>query len=175
MTAKKIVFAVVVSVAIALLVRFGVVLLMFLIMPNAPEREYYDPIAQPYISEIEQNMAGADETLIKEMEQETDPIMEYAHQIFNGEIPAEETEGTPLDRYNVHHDLRAERVATIEYQLERLGVWLEGNEGMLWVRYSIRWFDSNEDRIYSSLENNAIWILEKYDEVWTVTDVKVGP
>ena len=145
---------------------------MFLMMPNAPEREYYDPIAQPYISEIEQNMAGADEALIKEMEQETDPIMEYAHKIFNGEIPAEETEGTPLDRYNVHHDPRAEQVATIEYQLERLGVWLDGDEGMLWVNYTIRWFDSNEDRIYSCSGIDAVWILEKHDGAWTIVDLK---
>ncbi len=64
----------------------------------------------------------------------------------------------------------------VDYSLELWSVRLEGNNGYLWVNYTLEAKDKNNNVKRGSRNISSLWKVEKDSSgVWTVTDIKEHP
>ena len=102
----------------------------------------------------------------------TNSIMNYAKDVFSGETIIENEEN-PLWRYSFKENFFPE-TETIEYELKRLYVFHDFNQGKIRVMYRLRYLDKNDNTLTYSLAQ-ATWYIKKDGGKWIVYDIDEAP
>lgn len=107
---------------------------------------------------------------------DTNPVVDYAEAVFNGEIPREEIENTLWCRYD--DEDHKEGVTRIDLEIRRLFVIHDFFDGYMWVEYRHAKYDENGDLLYFSgaeFPYCTKWSIHKEKGKWVLVDIEEGP
>jgi len=100
---------------------------------------------------------------------DTDALLQYAEAVFAGDIPVDEADSTSLRSYNWRgrYDNLGDNPRA-DFELERRFVLHNFSDGNIWVRYTIRVYDSNNELVFGSARVPSLWKIHKTVDGWEV-------
>jgi len=104
----------------------------------------------------------------------TDPVMQYAKNVMEGNVPLKATAGLPVDRYNQNGGSSPETVS-VKVELHRVFVLHDFSDGYMWVNYTQTGYDSKGNITYGSWHANSCWKIHKHNGKWEIVAIYEGP
>jgi len=108
---------------------------------------------------------------------DTHSLMVEVKDAFEGKIPAEITEGTPISRYNIRdRGLGAERdIGETKVSLIRYFTIHNFKDGYIWAFYSNEAYDTNGKSFAGSYRIPTKWKIHKEKGKWEIVEIFEAP
>ena len=98
--------------------------------------------------------------------------------VFEGKVPKTETDNTPLDLYNYHHD-RLKPNYEVEAKVRPVFAFKFCKKGTILVYYEYWVYDENGKRLWGFAvrfpQQPSKWTIEKVDGEWKIVDIYEAP
>jgi len=104
---------------------------------------------------------------------DTNPLMDEVKDVFLGKLIIEETQGFPIDRYNLRYRNDAELLSE-ELSIVRLFTIHNFREGYIWARYT-HYRQYAERQLSGSYRVTTKWRIEKVDRKWRIVEIHERP
>lgn len=107
---------------------------------------------------------------------DTNPLIEYARDVFYGEIPNEEIENTPWSKYDTTHN--RDGVGEVVLGLRRVFVIHNFFDGYMWITYENIVYDDNGELLYLGTQEfpkMAMWKIHKENGEWILVEIDEHP
>ena len=102
----------------------------------------------------------------------TNSVTNYAKKVMLGKVALDETNNTPLDRYNVAADYPHTKM---DAKITRLFVCHNFFDGYMWVYYSCEATDNDGDLVFGVRGLVSKWKIHREDGKWRIVDIDQQP
>lgn len=103
----------------------------------------------------------------------TQSVVKYVENVFRGEIPVSETQGSPVDRYNIQ---RYRETGNMDLKITPVFAFHNFFDGYLWVHYSCAVYSSeeNKDVTFGSIAYSR-WRIHRENGEWKIIEILEAP
>ena len=106
----------------------------------------------------------------------TNELMAFAKSVFLGKYDKECAQNKLLQqRYDIISSHQSSHIVNVELTLNRIFILHNFSNGYVWVRYTCKYMDSNNETICSALGIYSKWIIQKQNGVWEVVKIYEKP
>jgi hypothetical protein len=105
---------------------------------------------------------------------DTNKLMQQTKYVFLGIIPRSETEGKPIQRYNLFHYFEKD-VERVDLTLKRVFTLHNFFDGFIIVYYTVFMYDHDNNIVSGSSEIFSLWRIHKEKGKWSIIAIKESP
>ena len=105
----------------------------------------------------------------------TNGLMKEVKSVFLGNIDILETEGKPIDRYNIDKYLINKELGDVKLSIVRIFTLHNFSDGYIWIRYTFEAKDTVGKVITGSYNIPAKWKIHKRAGKWEIAEIYEAP
>lgn len=105
---------------------------------------------------------------------DTNKLMQQTKDVFLGRIHRSETEGKPIQRYNLFHYFGTD-IKKVDLTLKRVFVLHNFLDGFIIVYYTVIMYDHDNNIVSGSWDIFSLWRIHKENGKWSIIAIKESP